>query len=129
MSAMAWFRSRLRLSGSALALGAWLFLVSHLCIDAGDVHAEIITVEGHGSGESHDEHGAAVHHDCLSAIASTVGQNHGCSPAAPDALPWHATSSPGIQALPNSSGVDPPLDFALVRSGPPLFLLHSALLI
>lgn len=128
MSAMAWFRCRLGLIGSVLALCAWFLLVSHLCVDAGDVHAEIIPVESHGSGESHDDH-AAAHPDCLSAISSPVDQNHGCSPVAPEALPWHPTSSPGSQAVPKGSGVNPLPSSALVRSSPLLFLLRSVLLI
>lgn len=111
-----------------MALCAWFLLASHFCVDAGDVHAEIIPVESHGSGESHHQD-AAVHPDCFSAISSAVDQHQGGSPVAPEALPWHLTSSAGIQAAPRGSGVHPLLDPVLVRSGPSLFLLHSVLLI
>lgn len=123
---MTGFRSHLRLLGGGLGLCAWLLLVSHLCVDAGGIHAEISPVEAHQAGESQDEH-TALHPDCVSAASSSIDRDHVSSA---EAQVWlqhdRAITSPHAST---GSRSNPSPDSTRIRSAPPLFLLHSIFLI
>ena len=126
---MVLFRSYLRRGTAILGVCGWLLLVSDLCVDASAEHspAEIASVAPQEAGHSHGEH-AAIHAECLSDGSWSIDRNAGAVRVVPDALLEQGTIVQDRSVL-NCWPVPRSSSAATARSAPPLFLLHSALLI
>ena len=117
----------LRLAGTAAAVCAWLLLASHLCVDVGSAHTEVVAHHAHGEAEPH-EADRAVHPECLLALWASPDRAPVNSPTETGAF-----SEPGapivVLAMPAEHAAPLlPADVGRARSAP-LYLLHVTFLI
>lgn len=104
-----------------MALLGWIVLVGHICIEAEAVHGEALSAPIVVSEIPQPGHSDA-HAECVSTMSWSMNRTLLSVPVAPEASVWLAASTASVRAVP--AGFVP-----RAGSAPPLYLLHTALLI